>query len=132
MFISKLQKCSTFQLSRSVLNCQLNSCSSSLRFLLCYVKLLEKKTCTHLLQVVNQCCVVHIKKETHQWYPQSHVTSLNSLILTVKFPLDFGCNVAEATAIFNNCFNYSYSSIISSVVRTCSPRNPCYKNSNKG
>lgn len=122
MFISKLQKCSTFPLSRSVLNCQLISCSSSLSFFTLLYETAGKKnkTCTHLLQVVNQCCVVHIKKETHQWHPQSHVTSLNSLILTVEFPLDSGCAVAEATAIlFKNCFNCSYSSIISSVVRTC-------------
>lgn len=92
---------------------------------ICYVKLLEKN-CTHLLQVVNQCCVVHIKKETNEWYPQSHVTSLNSLILTVKFPLGAGCIAAEAIAIFNNCFNYNYFSMPSSVVRTFFlPRNTC-------
>lgn len=37
---------------------------------------------------------------------QSHVdvTSLNSLILTVKFPLGSGC-IAVATAVFDACFN---------------------------
>lgn len=32
------------------------------------------------------------------------VTSLNSLILTVKFPLGSGC-IAAAIAVFNTCFN---------------------------
>lgn len=62
--------------------------------------------------------MVHIKKETNEWYPQSHVTSLHSLILTVEFPLGSGCTAAEAIAIFNTYFNYNYSSMISSVVRT--------------
>lgn len=79
---------------------------------------------------------MHIKKETHQWHPQSHVTSLNSLILTVEFPLDSGCAVAEATAIlFNNCFNCS--SLASFPVWLgraffSLQETPCYKNSNKG
>lgn len=89
------------------------------------MKLLVKKkkptNYTHLLQVVNQHCVVHIKKETNEWCPQSPVTSLNSLILTVEFPLGSGCIAAEATAILNSCFNYNYSSMFSSVVQTFSP-----------
>lgn len=44
---------------------------------------------------------MHIKKETNEWYPQSHVdvTSLNSLILTVKFPLGSGSIAAAIAAL---------------------------------
>lgn len=75
-------------------------------------------------------CIVHIKKETNELYPQSHVTSLNSLILTGRFPLGSGCIAAQATAVFTNCFNYDSSSMISSMVRTpFPPSNSCNKGS---
>lgn len=57
--------------TQSVLNCMsVKFLQLFSKFLICYVKLLGKKSCTHLLQVVNQCCVVHIKKETNEWYPK--------------------------------------------------------------
>lgn len=76
MLISKLQIYHAKLYSKShssVLNCtSVKLLQFFCKFFICYVKLLEKKkSCTHLLQVVNQCCAVHIKKETNEWYPQT-------------------------------------------------------------
>lgn len=118
MLISRLHIYSTASHTQSILktvHLQLFA-----KFLICSVKQLGKKPAQ--IYCKSLCRVVHIKKETNEQYPQSHVSSLNSLMLTGKFPLGSGCIAAQATAtVFTNCFNYDYSSMISSTVRTPFP-----------